>query len=121
MGLLQCSADSYYSLEFFCPSTPPRWGYVWVTTTVSSATRTATATTLTATTVTRTTATSTSATRSSVTATSTSRTATWTTSTANESLARQEEGAASEAFYPIAGGGLLLAPGRGWKTRRAPK
>ncbi|CAJ1393448.1 unnamed protein product [Effrenium voratum] len=60
MGLLQCSADSSYELEFFCPSTMPSWNYVWVTTTKTSSSRTWTSVTRTTTSVTSVTATTTS-------------------------------------------------------------
>eukprot|EP00438_Fugacium_kawagutii_P014650 Skav218867 [mRNA] locus=scaffold2417:278959:286017:+ [translate_table: standard] len=60
MGLLQCSADSNYQLEFFCPSTLPSWDYVMVTTTRVTMTHTHTTTsrTLTSRTVTSLTTTS---------------------------------------------------------------
>ncbi|OLQ03185.1 hypothetical protein AK812_SmicGene13897 [Symbiodinium microadriaticum] len=38
MGLLQCSADSSYQVEFFCPWPMPSWNYVWVTKTTRTST-----------------------------------------------------------------------------------
>lgn len=114
MGLLQCSPDSYYSLEFFCPSTIPSWNYLWVTTTRSTISTTQTRTTMT--TTSRTTATRTSTSRTWTSRTSTQTTRTETTSTNNETAAewiRTQEAAgerslpdSAKAFYPIAGAGI---------------
>ncbi|CAE7236240.1 unnamed protein product, partial [Symbiodinium sp. CCMP2456] len=89
MGLLQCSADSNYQLEFFCPWPMPSWNYVWVTTTRTSSSQTQTSATSTRTTTSFTTRTASSttlgstltSTRTSVTATTATVTKTTRTST----------------------------------------
>ena len=117
MGLLQCSADSYYQLEFFCPSVLPSWDYVMVTTTRVTQTHTDTTTSLTKTSLTTTSVSVTSVSMTSTLTTMTATTITETTSTLNETAAallaeemRNQAAAAAgpaEAFYPIAACGLL--------------
>eukprot|EP00439_Symbiodinium_sp_Y106_P070486 s3201_g12.t1 len=82
MGLLQCSADSNYELEFFCPWPMPSWNYVWVTSTRTSSSHTETSATSTRTSTSFTTMTASSTTlRSTLTSTRTSVTATTATVT----------------------------------------
>ncbi|CAE7472744.1 unnamed protein product [Symbiodinium natans] len=99
MGLLQCSADSNYELEFFCPWPMPSWDYVWVTTTQTSATYTATSLTSTRTTITHTTRTVSSTTISTTTATTVTRTSmttvTGTTRTTRPSTTDKDEATAA--------------------------
>lgn len=136
MGLLQCSADSYYQLEFFCPSTLPSWSYKMVTTTRISRTSTGTSTFHTVTSVTATSQTFTS-TLTTWTSTSVTETSTSLNETAEEGAQRLRSQAgwralpdSAEAFYPIAGCGLIVvgllavcicaSSDRGQETRRDP-
>lgn len=136
MGLLQCSADSYYQLEFFCPSTLPSWSYKMVTTPRISRTSTGTSTFHTVTSVTATSQTFTS-TLTTWTSTSVTETSTSLNETAEEGAQRLRSQAgwralpdSAEAFYPIAGCGLIVvgllavcicaSSDRGQETRRDP-
>ncbi|CAE7378242.1 TL1 [Symbiodinium sp. KB8] len=98
MGLLQCSADSSYQVEFFCPWPMPSWNYVWVTSTRTSSSHTQTSATSTRTTTSFTTRTASSTTlRSTLTSTRTSVTATTATVTKTTRTSTSEQAAAMGA------------------------
>eukprot|EP00434_Breviolum_minutum_P001762 symbB.v1.2.001559.t1/scaffold70.1/size352959/9 len=103
MGLLQCSADSYYQLEFFCPSVLPSWDYVMVTTTRVTQTHTDTTTSQTKTSLTTTSVSVTSVSMTSTLTTMTATTITETTSTLNETAALLAEEMRNQAAAAAGG------------------